>query len=183
MQIQYAHTPKYLTADGLLVDLTVKFAEFNAEMPFAASPADIESHGRELFSRALAGEFGPIAAFPLPTLAQLKEAQWATIKAAREAAIDAPLVTPYGTVDSQAKDRTNITDAILLLQTLEAAGTPTTIDFTLADNTAVTLTTAQMVNIGLLLGQKVQAAHGQARARRAQIDAATTKAEVEAVVW
>lgn len=117
------------------------------------------------------------------TLQDRKNAAWETIKAAREAVIDANLATPYGTFDCKVKDRTNITDAVLLLQTLAALGTPTTIDFTLADNSSVTLTTSEMVTVGLLLGQKVQAAHGIARGLRTQIEAATSVAEVEAITW
>jgi len=117
------------------------------------------------------------------TLDDLKAAQWAKIKAAREAAINAPLETPYGTVDSGPDDRGNITDAVMLLQTMESLGTPITIEFTMFDNTPITLTTAQMVHIGLLLGQKVQAAYVRSQACRAAINAATTKEEVEAVVW
>lgn len=117
------------------------------------------------------------------TLQDFKETQWATIKQAREAAINAPLVTPYGTFDSDPKSRQNITDAILLLKSLEDLGSPGTIDFTLADDTARTLNTSEMVMVGLLLGQKIQAAHAQARALRGALDLATTKEEVEAITW
>lgn len=117
------------------------------------------------------------------TLQNYKDAAWTAIKASREAAIDAPLATPYGSFDSGAKDRTNITDAVLMLQTLAGLGNPTTIDFTLSNNSTVTLTTAQMVTVGLLLGQKVQTAHGTARARRAAIEAATTAQQLAAITW
>lgn len=117
------------------------------------------------------------------TLQDLKDAKWGQIKAAREAAIDAPLSTPFGDFDSDERAQKSITDAVLMLQSLESLGTPGTIDFTLFDNSVVTLDTAQMVQVGLLLGQKVQAAYTLARALRLQIDAATTPAEVAAVVW
>lgn len=119
---------------------------------------------------------------PLP-LPELKTTQWLHIKQARESAINAPLATPYGTFDAHAKARASITDAVLMLQTLSAQGTPQTIDWTLADNTVVTLTTAQMVEVGVLLGQQVQAAYTQARSLRVQIEAATTAQEVGLVVW
>ena len=117
------------------------------------------------------------------TLQDLKDAAWERIKAARGTYIDLPLVTPYGTFDSGAKDRINITDAILLLQTLTSLGTPTSIVFTLANNSTQTLNTAEMVTVGLLLGQKVQAAHANARVRRAEIEASTTKEQIDAIVW
>ena len=56
-----ARDPKKMTKDGTLIDLTVKFAEFPAEMRFTASKLDTEPHGRDIYDRALAGEFGTVA--------------------------------------------------------------------------------------------------------------------------
>jgi hypothetical protein len=117
------------------------------------------------------------------TLDQIKAAQWATIKAAREVDMTAPLTTPYGAFDATTEAQKSITDAVLMLQTLTAMGAPTSIDFTLADNSVVTLTTEQMVTVGLLLGQRTQQLYAQGRIKRDAINAATTAAEVEAVVW
>lgn len=117
------------------------------------------------------------------TLRDFKDEQWLLIKKAREAAINAPLATPYGSFDSDATGRTSITDAVLMLQTMSYMGTPTTLDFTLADNTVVTLSTLQMVEVGLLLGQKTQAAYRQARIKRDEIEAATTKEAVLLIGW
>ncbi len=117
------------------------------------------------------------------SLQDQKDAQWQKIKNARALELESPLSTPYGAVDNKGTSKTDITDAVLMLQTLAAMGTPTTIDFTMTDNTTATLTTAQMVTVGLLLGQKVQAAHAKARGLRADIEAATTKEAVEAITW
>lgn len=35
-------------------------------IPFTASPHDVEAHGRDLFERAEAGEFGPVLPFEDP---------------------------------------------------------------------------------------------------------------------
>lgn len=41
--------------------MTVWFEEFgDYSVPFCASPFDCECHGKELWIRAMAGEFGPI---------------------------------------------------------------------------------------------------------------------------
>lgn len=114
------------------------------------------------------------------SLQDLRTAQWAQIKSDRAAAIAAPLATPYGIFDADAAARTSITDAVLMLQTIGPTGS---IDFTLADNSTTTLTTAQMVEVGLLLGAQVQAAHAQARILRSQIEAATTPAQITAITW
>lgn len=117
------------------------------------------------------------------TLQQVKDQKWEQIKRDRDAAINAPLSTPYGVFDADANSRANIANAVLYLQTLEQQGTPGTINWTLADNTTITLNYAEMSEVGLLLGQRTNAAYDTARALRAQIDAATTIPEVEAIHW
>jgi hypothetical protein len=117
------------------------------------------------------------------TLDVAKQARWSRIKEFREDALTSPLTTPFGVFDAAASAQKSITDAVLMLQTLSGLGTPTTIDFTLADNTTATLTTEQMVQVGLLLGQRTQQVYAKARELRARIEAATTKEEVEAVAW
>lgn len=123
----------------------------------------------------------------LRTLADRKAERWEAIKAARAAAIDAPLpVAGIGTFDCDEASRANIANAALLMQTMAATlqpGEVPTIDFTLADNTVATLTAGQMVEVALHMGAKVQAAHATGRALREAIDAATTAAAVEAVAW
>jgi hypothetical protein len=63
---QYAKDPIYASEDGNCIQLTVKWEEFNEEMPFGATTFDYHDHGRELHARAAAGEFGPIAPFVAP---------------------------------------------------------------------------------------------------------------------
>jgi hypothetical protein len=117
------------------------------------------------------------------SLDDFKAQKWRAIKIARESAITAPIVTAFGTFDATAGAQKSITDAVLMLQTMEAMGNPQTIDFTLANNTTATLTTAQMVQVGLMLGAQTQAAYAKGRVLRAQIEAATSVADVEAITW
>ena len=114
------------------------------------------------------------------SLDELKAAKWEEIKQARTAAVDANMTTPHGVIQCDPDSRKNITDAILLLQQTPAG---TQIDWTMYDNTVVSLGLTEMLQIGLLLGQKTQTAFATARARRTTIDAATTVAEVEAITW
>jgi hypothetical protein len=67
LTIQYAKNPAYSSADGQNIYLLVKFYEFAEEMPFGATPYDPMSYGVELYNRALAGEFGPIAPYVPPS--------------------------------------------------------------------------------------------------------------------
>lgn len=117
------------------------------------------------------------------SLDDVKRERWELIKAQREKVINARLDTPYGAVDSGERDRVNITNSVMMLQTLAGLGTPSTVQFTMADNSTAVLDTEKMVHIGLLLGQKIEAAHSKARLLRADIEAAQTKEAVEAVTW
>jgi hypothetical protein len=112
-----------------------------------------------------------------------KADRWTAIKLARATAINAPLPTPFGTFDSGPDGRTNISNAAQMMSVLKLAGNVPNITFTLADNTAITLTADNMISVGLLLGAKVQTAHSTGRALRVQIDAATTTTELEAIQW
>lgn len=65
LTIQSAHSPSWADAEGVTITLMVKFEEFEEEHPFGANDHDPMPYGRELFARAKAGEFGPIAPFPV----------------------------------------------------------------------------------------------------------------------
>jgi hypothetical protein len=46
--------------DRLMVNCVVDFVHLG-ELPFSASPQDSAEHGREIYARCVAGDFGPIA--------------------------------------------------------------------------------------------------------------------------
>ena len=116
-------------------------------------------------------------------LAQAKADRWAAMKTLRATDLTAPLATPWGVVDATDEAQFNIVKRILMLNNLPLAQLPATLKFTLADNTDATVTPAQMVQIGLLLGQQAEAAFTRGRAVRAAINAAATAVEVEAIKW
>jgi hypothetical protein len=65
--LEYAKDPFWNSDDGQQILLTVKFEEFNEEMPFTATSFDTMPYGVDLFNRAKAGEFGEIGAYvPVP---------------------------------------------------------------------------------------------------------------------
>ena len=65
MNIIEAKNPKYIAADKKIIQLEVKFEEMQdmGFLPFGATEDDVEAHGRELYRRALSGEFGEIEEF------------------------------------------------------------------------------------------------------------------------
>lgn len=68
MIIEYIKDPIWANKDKTMISCTIKFKEFNEELPFGASADDVVAHGREAFQRLVAGEFGAIADFPEPVV-------------------------------------------------------------------------------------------------------------------
>lgn len=66
MKVISAHSPVWDSHEQLFINLFVQFEEFEEELPFAANPKDPEAHGREIFQRAIDGEFGEIAPYIEP---------------------------------------------------------------------------------------------------------------------
>lgn len=64
MNIISAHSPEFSANSNITLLATF---EGIGEVPFTASPDDPEAHGRELYARAIAGEFGPVAPYVAPT--------------------------------------------------------------------------------------------------------------------
>ena len=113
------------------------------------------------------------------TLADLKAAQWGLIKQARSQAEYAGFTWDGSTFDSDALSQNRITGAVTLAQM-----SPTfVINWILADNTTRTLNQADMIAVGVALGQHVQTQFTKAQALRVAIEAATTPEDVAAVVW
>jgi hypothetical protein len=76
MQLEYAKKPVWANAEHTMIDLTIKWVEIDEELPFTASPNDVEAHGRAIFAAAQAGEYGPVAEYippPAPTPEELAE--------------------------------------------------------------------------------------------------------------
>ncbi|MDQ1884263.1 tail fiber assembly protein [Aeromonas salmonicida] len=88
--IKVRNVTAHLELDNEL-NMEVLFAHLQAFVPFTARRNDCEEHGRELYSRAMFGEFGPIEVItPLPpTAAQLQDRL--TDKLALAASAMAPL--------------------------------------------------------------------------------------------
>jgi len=70
LTVEYAKDPFWNSADGEQICLTVKFEEFQGEIPFTATSFDTMPYGVDLYNRARAGEFGVVGAYvpvPVPT--------------------------------------------------------------------------------------------------------------------
>lgn len=76
MQLEYAKYPVWVNRSQTMINLTVRFKGIEEDLPFTANPSDVESHGRDIYSRAFVGEFGVIAPFNVapPSNDAVKEA-------------------------------------------------------------------------------------------------------------
>lgn len=119
------------------------------------------------------------------TLQDLKDAKWEEVKRWREAATVAPLlVTRFGVFDGDAAGMDNIKSTVLgLREAAEIGAAPTTVTWTLNDNSTVDLTPVEFSEVAAMLLARGDAAHQRARVLRDQIEAATTPADLEAVQW
>lgn len=162
--------------DILLIEADWRTQYISAGAPVAIPPSPSDRHEWNWQAKA----------WGLKPLADLQAAKWEEMKLQRSAAIEAPLVTPYGTFDADELSRTNIAQTAQFAQTQAqslAPGLTPLVDFTLANNTVVTLTAQQMIQVALLLASQVQTAYARGRTVRAAIQACTTAAQVAAITW
>ncbi len=110
-------------------------------------------------------------------LNEVKAAMWAKVKQARAAAEYGGFTWDGSTFDSDPISQARITGAVTLAQTNPAFS----IGWTLADNSVRTLSAADMIAVGVALGQHVNACHEKARVLRAEIEAAMTVEDVGAI--
>lgn len=67
-QVARARNPKWVDANHNMIDLEVDFVPIDEEwLPYTCSPNDVVAHSRELYRRAVDGEFGQIADEPVYT--------------------------------------------------------------------------------------------------------------------
>jgi hypothetical protein len=115
------------------------------------------------------------------TLEQARANAWSVAKAARDRAEAADF--DYGGVLYQ-PDVAKITGAVLAALLPRPADVPPfSIDWTVSDNSVVTLNAAQVIGLGLTLTARINAIHGKGRELRTLIDNAATPAEAYAHTW
>ena len=73
MQIKNVKTPQWANAEHTIIDVTLETDTYS-EIPFSASPDDVEAYGREIFADAVAGKFGPVAEYMahVPTAEEIR---------------------------------------------------------------------------------------------------------------
>jgi hypothetical protein len=66
LNLKYANNAKWANKEHTLIDVVARFEEINEDVPFTANPNDTEEHGRDIYAKAKAGEFGVIAEYVAP---------------------------------------------------------------------------------------------------------------------
>lgn len=164
--IDTTHVVHGVNAAGAYLGL-VPAAQASAIAPSAPPP------GAWLWS---AGQWRP-APF---TLDELKAACWDAVKERRDQLLAGTFTCGGLVYDINA---TNITGATVRAMRAQAAGEPYAQVWVLADNSTTTLDAAGMVAVGEACAAAVNALWGVSIALRAQIEAATSAAELLAIDW
>lgn len=116
-------------------------------------------------------------------MTQAKARAWARVRASRDAfEFGTFSVDGIGRFDSDLASQQRIMGAVVAAQ-LSGPGAGWTIDWTLADNSVMTLDFAQMVLVGEGLAAHVSEAHERGRLLRALIDACQTVEAADAITW
>lgn len=117
-----------------------------------------------------------------PPLADRKKRLWESVKQTREVKIGGGVNVPgIGLFQTDDRSRDNIAGAATASLIAQAANAPFSLQWTLADNTVVTLSAAQVQAVGMAVMSHVAACHAVGQTLRGQIDAATTHAALDSI--
>lgn len=118
---------------------------------------------------------------PLDTL---KNETWQEVKGKRDALEQAGAPYLNKVLDSDEKSVTRITVAVQAAQAAISAGnTDFALNWTMKDNSVVTMTAAQVCGMAVALAQHSDGLHKIARDLRAKIEAATSAEELATIKW
>lgn len=113
-------------------------------------------------------------------LQQTKDQKWQSVKQERSLRENSTFTYNGNLYDA---DKEHIPGAAQLALLAKSANQPFSINWTLADNSVVTLDADEMIAVGAALGSYINSIYDTARDLRDQINAATTIAEVDSIQW
>ncbi len=121
------------------------------------------------------------------TLGDLKQSKWEDIKKARASALIHPILsTRFGDFDADTAGIASIKDTVLgLNEAAKVGASPTSITWTLADNTSIELTPLELSEVSAMLLSRGNAAYTRARELREEVYSSETDTieKVEAITW
>ena len=170
---------KALIHNGLIVDVATAAFPVSPEMQWVDCQNDCQAHQWKF-------ENGVCNPPQSPTLAETQASKRKAINQSRDAEEGSTFTYLTKTLDADAQAIKRLYGAALAAQAAIGAGaTPTAkfVDWTCSDGSLLPLTYAQAAALPVTMAQVAGTLHAKARTLKAQVDAATTIAEVEAVTW
>lgn len=143
----------------------------------AAIPADEENRDYQEYLDWLADGNEPQG----PSLNEVKASRWTEAKAFRELATCGGCPTPKGRVDTSDGSQIKISGAVQMAMIAQAAAQPFSIDWTMEDNSVVPHDEAEMIALGVAVGQHVATCFATAVAIREAINSAESVEAVQAI--
>ena len=86
-------------------------------------------------------------------------------------------------LDTDLKSRLRISGAVQMAMLAQAANQPFVIDWTMEDNSSVTLDAAGMISVGLAVGYHTAAVFERCTSLKSMVELATTAESVESINW
>ncbi len=120
---------------------------------------------------------------PAQTLDELKESKRLQMKSHRDTLEQSGFTYLGKTFDSDEKSVQRLSIAVMAAQAAIASNESLTFDWTLADNTILTMTAAEFVGLPIALANYANELHERCRQLKLKIDSYTTTAAVEAITW
>jgi hypothetical protein len=117
------------------------------------------------------------------SLAELKATRWTEMKRHRDLLEASGFPYLGKRLDSDARSVQRINTAVQAAQAALAASQPFAITWTCADNSALALDGAGMLGVPVALALYADQLHQACKTLRAQIELATTPAQVQAIAW
>lgn len=116
-------------------------------------------------------------------IAELRECKWSEIKAERDRLEQAGVPYLGKMIDSDMVSVQRIAIAVQAAQAAIAAEIDFSLAWTCADNTTLTMTAEQVVNMSVAIATYSNQLHQVARLLREQIEDVSTKEELDLIVW
>lgn len=117
----------------------------------------------------------------VPDIEGSRAALWEAVKAKRFAVELGGCETPLGRMDSDEVSQQKLIGAVTMAMLAAQGGSPFSVDWTMADNSSVTHDGPAIIAAGMAMGTFVATAHAVAIALRAEIDAAASFADLDAI--
>lgn len=126
---------------------------------------------------------GQIVRLDRRSIQDMRAAKWAAIRAAAAAADAANMTMQGNEFQADAASKLALSRKLQIALANIADSLPFSVDWTLANNTEIALNANQLKAVVRAIDGRTEQVRATLIARRAQIAAATTAAEVAAIVW